>query len=78
MHAVHTRTCLLTPATTARTRFRFGFHRRLRVLFAWLTTFPYCGPLPHSAHFIAIVFLLVLNVQPKFLPQKDICQSKLF
>jgi hypothetical protein len=24
------------------------------VLFAWLITFPKCGPLPHSSHFIAI------------------------
>src|SRR5258708_19828691 len=48
MHAVHTRTCFLTPATTARTRFRFGFHRRRRVLFAWLITFPYSPPFPHT------------------------------
>ncbi len=40
MHAVQTRTCFLTPATTARKRFKFGFHRRRRVLFAWLITFP--------------------------------------
>jgi hypothetical protein len=68
MHAVQTRTCLLTPATTARTRFKFGFHRRLRVLFAWLTTLPYCGPLPHNSHFIAMVILLTLNFQPEFTP----------
>src|SRR5712664_3249054 len=55
MHAVQTRTCVLTPATTARTRFRFGFHRRLRVLFAWLITFPKCGALPQNSHFSAIV-----------------------
>jgi hypothetical protein len=54
MHAVHTRTCFLTPATTARKRFRFGFHRRLRVLFAWLITFPKCGALPQNSHFSAI------------------------
>lgn len=52
MHAVQTRTCFLTPATTARTRFRFGFHRRRRVLFAWLITFPKCGALPQNSHFI--------------------------
>jgi len=40
MHAVQTRTCFRTPATTARKRFKLGFHRRRRVLFAWLTTFP--------------------------------------
>ncbi len=49
-----TRTCFLTPATTARTRFRFGFHRRRRVLFAWLITFPKCGALPQNSHFSAI------------------------
>src|SRR5205807_201251 len=54
MHAVQTRTCFLTPATTARTRFRFGFHRRRRVLFAWLITFPKCGALPQNSHFSAI------------------------
>ena len=54
MHAVQTRTCFLTPATTARTRFKFGFHRRRRVLFAWLITFPKCGALPQNSHFSAI------------------------
>jgi len=54
IHAVQTRTCFLTPATTARTRFRFGFHRRRRVLFAWLITFPKCGALPQNSHFSAI------------------------
>ena len=54
MHAVQTRTCFLTPATTARTRFKFGFQRRRRVLFAWLITFPKCGALPQNSHFSAI------------------------
>src|SRR6202165_3475784 len=54
MQAVQTRTCFLTPATTARTRFRFGFQRRRRVLFAWLITFPKCGALPQNSHFSAI------------------------
>src|SRR5947208_14440866 len=58
MHAVQTRTCFLTPATTARKRFRFGFQRRRRVLFAWLITFPKCGALPQNSHFSAIFFLL--------------------
>src|SRR5260370_42148023 len=47
-------TCFPPPATTARTRFRFGFHRRRRVLFAWLITFPKCGALPQNSHFSAI------------------------
>jgi hypothetical protein len=57
MHAAQTRICFLAPPTTARTRRRFGFQRRRRVLFAWLITFPKCGPLPHNSHFIAIIFL---------------------
>jgi hypothetical protein len=54
MQAAQTRMCLLTPPITARTRRKFGFHRRRRVLFAWLITFPKCGTLPHNSHFIAI------------------------
>jgi hypothetical protein len=57
MHAAQTRICFLAPPTTARTRRKFGFQRRRRVLFAWLITFPKCGPLPHNSHFIAILFL---------------------
>jgi hypothetical protein len=54
MHAAQTRICFFVPFTTPRTRRKFGFHRRRRVLFAWLITFPKCGPLPHNSHFIAI------------------------
>jgi hypothetical protein len=57
MHAAQTRICFLAPFTTPRTRRKFGFHRRRRVLFAWLITFPKCGILPHNSHFIAIIFL---------------------
>jgi hypothetical protein len=67
MHAAQTRICLFAPFTTARTRRKFGFHRRLRVLFAWLITFPKCGILPHNSHFIAIIFLFSL---PKILKRK--------
>src|SRR4029077_18248525 len=62
MHSVQARTCFFTPPTTARTRRRFGFHRRLRVLFAWLITFPKCGALPQNSHFSAIVFFLLKPV----------------
>src|ERR1700676_695567 len=55
MHDVHTRTCCRTPSITARTRCRFGFQRRRRVLFAWLITLPKLGPLPQSLHRIAII-----------------------
>jgi hypothetical protein len=37
---VQTRNCLRAPFTSARTRRKFGFHRRRRVLLAWLITFP--------------------------------------
>jgi hypothetical protein len=69
--------CLVTPATTARTRFKFGFHLRRRVLFAWLTIFPYCGPLPHNSHFIAIIVpaqsLFVALILPGF--PADFCRK---
>jgi hypothetical protein len=67
MHSVQTRTCFFTPATTARTRFKFGFHRRRRVLFAWLTTFPKCGPLPQKSHFIAIILPALVDLSLDFL-----------
>jgi hypothetical protein len=54
MHAAQTRICFFAPFTNPRTVRKFGFHRRRRVLFAWLITFPKCGPLPHNSHFIAI------------------------
>ncbi len=57
MHAAQTRICLFAPFTNPRTRRKFGFHRRRRVLFAWLITLPKCGPLPHNSHFIAISIL---------------------
>jgi len=61
MQAVQTRTCFLTPSTTARTRRRLGFHRRRRVLFAWLITFPKVGPLPHNSHFAIVIPTLYQN-----------------
>jgi hypothetical protein len=67
IHAVQTRTCFLTPATTARTRFKFGFHRRRLVLFAWLITLPYCGPLPQKSHFSAIVLPALADLSLDFL-----------
>jgi hypothetical protein len=54
MQAVQTRTCFLTPSTTARTRFKLGFHRRRRVLLAWLITFPNRGVLPQNSHFAIV------------------------
>src|SRR6266480_6031152 len=46
MHCVHTRIRRVTPPTWARTRWRFGYQRRLVLLFAWLTLCPVMGPLP--------------------------------
>jgi len=77
MHAVHTRTCFLTPATTARKRFRFGFHRRRRVLFAWLITFPKCGALPQNSHFSAI-FLPAQNLFWASVSRSKYRKTKLF
>src|SRR5437868_9420380 len=63
MQAAQTRICFLLPPTTARTRRRFGFQRRRRVLFAWLITLPKCGAFPQSSHFIAIA---LVPAQPKY------------
>ncbi len=68
MHAAQTRMCFFTPSTTPRTRRKFGFHRRRRVLFAWLITFPKWGILPHNSHFIAI---FVPSILPKNMPNSS-------
>ena len=48
---VQTRTVLWVPLpTTARTDWRFGLKRRWVTLWAWLTRFPNCGPLPQMSH----------------------------
>ena len=39
-HRVHTSIRLTPPPTEARTSFKFGCHRRLVLLFAWLTLLP--------------------------------------
>jgi hypothetical protein len=61
MQAVQTRTCFFTPSTNAWTRRRLGFHRRRRVLFAWLITFPKAGALPHNSHFAIVIPYFALN-----------------
>jgi hypothetical protein len=43
---VHTRIRCTPPLIAARTSCRFGFHRRLVLLLAWLTLFPTEGCLP--------------------------------
>ena len=48
---VQTRTVLCVPLpTTARTDWRLGLKRRWVTLWAWLTRFPNCGPLPQMSH----------------------------
>jgi hypothetical protein len=52
---VHTRIfLLLPPLTLAFTGRRFTFQRRLVTLWAWLTLFPNCGPLPQTSHTCAM------------------------
>jgi hypothetical protein len=54
---VHTRTRRCVPPTTARTFCRLGLKRRWVTLWAWLTRLPNVGPLPHTSHRCAKVFL---------------------
>src|SRR5438034_1197758 len=53
-HWVQTRRCRTVPSTTARTRCRLGYQRRLVLLFAWLMLCPVMGPLPQISHTRAI------------------------
>lgn len=38
------------PPTLARTRWMFGYWRRLLTLWAWLIWWPTIGPFPQSSH----------------------------
>src|SRR5262245_54937881 len=49
MHDVHAFTRLGEPFTTARTRWMFGFHRRLVRRCEWLSFMPKIGFLPHTS-----------------------------
>src|SRR2546428_11160509 len=51
---VQTRSRRVVPFTTARTRCRLGYQRRLGLLFAWLMLCPVMGPLPQMSHTRAI------------------------
>src|SRR5437879_6233054 len=62
MQAVHTRMRLGAPPTTAWTRCRFTFQRRLVTLWAWLMRFPNCGPRPQTSHTFAILLRLPHDV----------------
>ena len=54
---VHTFIRLRRPLTIARTGWIFGLKRRRVLLFAWLTRFPNCGPLPHISHRLDMIKL---------------------
>src|SRR5687768_2516625 len=55
MQLVHTSTRFVVPPTTARTRWMFGFQRRLVRRCEWLTLMPNDGFLPQTSHVDAIV-----------------------
>jgi hypothetical protein len=56
MHDVHTRTRRRVPdASMIRAVCRLGSHRRLVLLFAWLTLFPTDRPLPQIEHVRAMI-----------------------
>ena len=49
MQLVHTSMRRVDPPTTARTRWMFGFQRRLVRRCEWLMRMPNCGYLPHTS-----------------------------
>src|SRR6056297_1443311 len=56
MHPVQALTRLVAPFTDARTRWMFGFQRRLVRRCECDTDMPHEGPLPHTSHLDAIGF----------------------
>ncbi len=54
MHCVQTVIRVGLPLIVVRTCFKFGSHRLLDILCAWLILFPVIGPLPHISHLRAI------------------------
>ena len=58
-HWVHTRTRRGAPSTITRTVCRFGYQRRLRRLFAWLTWLPVVGPLSQTCRYEPLALSLV-------------------
>ena len=53
-HFVHTWMCRVDPSTTARTRWMFGFHRRLPRLWENEIVFPNRGSLPQMSQTAAM------------------------
>src|SRR6266545_4168506 len=60
MQPVQTWSRLGAPFTSARTRWMFGFHRRLVRRCEWLTLMPHDGCLPHTSQTAAIDSYLML------------------
>jgi len=54
MHRVQTFMRFTAEPTFTRTLWRFGNHRRLVTLWAWLILLPKTGALPHTSHIFAI------------------------
>jgi hypothetical protein len=50
MHEVHTFMRFVVPFTKVRTRWMFGFQRRLVRRWEWLMLMPKEGCLPHTSH----------------------------
>lgn len=58
MHRVHALTRRTVPLLSmCRTVWRLGYHRRLVLLFAWLTLLPTCGSFPQNSHFLLMTLL---------------------
>ena len=74
MHPVQTRRVLWTPFTSARTRRRFGFQRRLVTLWAWLIRLPKWGLFPQMSQCIAIdTPRVLLGSTYNYIRSRDIC-----
>ena len=58
MQLVQTESLLWVPSTRTLTFWRFGFHLRLVLLWAWLILFPNMTPFPQMSHLLAISWLL--------------------
>ena len=59
-HVVQTRMRRMVPSTTARTRCKFGFQRRLVTLCACETLLPKRGPLPQISQTLAMISPYIL------------------
>jgi hypothetical protein len=60
MQRVHTRKrAVCPPSVTVLTFCRFGYQRRLVLLWAWLTLLPVTGPFPQISHLRAMIYMLL-------------------